>query len=193
VHSVRDRGVGGSNPLAPTNKNGRKLDEKALQPWRAFFICASTVGGSRVTQAQAGRVGCSVATSVATCSYKCLSSTVIKIDGCGEVGRCLTRVAREPNCRVRSSRTRWTALEEHLRHLGIIRRRSDLRGKQSQLVPFARLVDDLDRLRPSPLRRVIQLTEMTQRRLPRTIRRVGSFRPTTSTCAVYRLVAVMTA
>jgi hypothetical protein len=31
VHSVRDRGVGGSNPLAPTTKNGRKSDEKALQ------------------------------------------------------------------------------------------------------------------------------------------------------------------
>ena len=78
VHSVRDRGVGGSNPLAPTNKNGQKLDEKALQLWRAFFICASIVGGSRVTQVQVGRVGCSVATLVATCGYKNLTSTVIK-------------------------------------------------------------------------------------------------------------------
>jgi hypothetical protein len=40
-----------------------------------------------VTQAQVWRVGCSVASSVATCGYKYLASTVIKMAECGEFGR----------------------------------------------------------------------------------------------------------
>jgi hypothetical protein len=44
VHSVRDRGVGGSNPLAPTNKNGQKLDEKALQFGGLFSFVRPPLG-----------------------------------------------------------------------------------------------------------------------------------------------------
>jgi hypothetical protein len=44
VHSVRDRGVGGSNPLAPTNKNGQKLDEKALQFGGPFSFVRPPLG-----------------------------------------------------------------------------------------------------------------------------------------------------
>jgi hypothetical protein len=44
VHSVRDRGVGGSNPLAPTNKNGQKLDEKALQFGGLFSFVRPALG-----------------------------------------------------------------------------------------------------------------------------------------------------
>src|SRR2546428_7742830 len=67
------------------------------------------------------------------------------------------------------------ALDEHLRDVGIVRWRGDLRGKQFQLVTFAGLVEHLDRLQPPPLRRVIQLTERTQRPLPRTIRPADRF------------------
>ena len=56
-------------------------------------------------------------------------------------------------------------LDQHLGHLRIVGWRGDLRWKQFQLMPFAGLVEDLDRLQPPRLRRVIQLAEMAERPL----------------------------
>jgi hypothetical protein len=43
-HSVRDRGVGRSNPLAPTTKNSQKLDEKALELGGLFSLYEPSLG-----------------------------------------------------------------------------------------------------------------------------------------------------
>ena len=67
------------------------------------------------------------------------------------------------------------ALDQDLRDLRIVGGRRDVRGKQFQLVPFAGVVEDLDRLQPPRLRRIIQLAEMTERPLARTIRRAHRF------------------
>jgi hypothetical protein len=64
---------------------------------------------------------------------------------------------------------------QHLGHLRIVGRRGHLRGKQFQLMPFAGVVEDVDRLQPPRLRRIIQLTEMTERPLARAIRRAHRF------------------
>ena len=57
------------------------------------------------------------------------------------------------------------ALNQDLGDLRIVRGRSHLRGKQFQLMPFAGLVEDLDRFQPPRLRRIIQLAEMAERPL----------------------------
>jgi hypothetical protein len=90
VHSVRDRGVGGSNPLAPTNKNGQKLDEKALQLGGLFSFVGPPLRRSGDTCA-------SVASRMFSCHFRChLRLQMFVIDGYKiaegwEVGRCLAR------------------------------------------------------------------------------------------------------
>ena len=66
-------------------------------------------------------------------------------------------------------------VDQDVGDLRVISGRREVRGKQFQLVPFAGVVEDLDRLQPPRLRRVIQLAEMTQRPLPRSIRRAHRF------------------
>jgi hypothetical protein len=65
----------GSNPLAPTIKNSRNPDKKALN-W-AFFIVRHALGEVGRHRRKIGRGERSVATLVATCSYKYLALTVI--------------------------------------------------------------------------------------------------------------------
>src|SRR5206468_9974972 len=45
-HSVRDRGVGGSNPLAPTTKIATKQEALATGPLRAYGGARHDVSGS---------------------------------------------------------------------------------------------------------------------------------------------------
>ena len=74
------------------------------------------------------------------------------------------------------------SIHQHARHLRIIGRRLDMRRKQFQLLGFALLVEHLDRLQPTRLRRTVQLTQITQRPLTRTVRRSAPFPPATSRC-----------
>ena len=78
-------------------------------------------------------------------------------------------------------------LDQDVCDLRVIRGRCDVRGKQFQLVPFAGLVEDLDRLQPPRLRRIIQLAELTERPLARAIRRAHRFdeRPIGMSLAVF--------
>ena len=66
-------------------------------------------------------------------------------------------------------------LDQDLGDLRVIRGRRDVRGKQFQLVPFAGVVEDVDRLQPPRLCRIIQLAEMTERPLAGAIRRAHRF------------------
>jgi hypothetical protein len=67
------------------------------------------------------------------------------------------------------------ALEQNLRDLRIVGRRCDVRGKQFQLVAFAAVVEDVDRLQPPRLGGIIQFAEMTERPLTGAIRRAQRF------------------
>jgi hypothetical protein len=58
---------------------------------------------------------------------------------------------------------------------GIVLRRLDIGRKQLQLPALALLIEDFDGLQPARLRRVIQLTQITQGSLARTIGRAHRF------------------
>jgi hypothetical protein len=63
----------------------------------------------------------------------------------------------------------WSALRRPLRHLRIVRRRFDLGGEMLQLSALAPLVQDFDRFQPLHLGRSVQLAQVTQSSLARTI------------------------
>src|SRR2546427_3622948 len=66
-HSVRDRGVGGSNPLAPTNRIPRKTPQKALETG-PLLCTAHRFRTCREVLPDAGRLRSS-------CQYGCQSVT----------------------------------------------------------------------------------------------------------------------
>src|SRR5581483_5817241 len=62
-------------------------------------------------------------------------------------------------------------VQQHPRHLRIVGRHLDVRWKQLQLLRLSLLVEDFDGLQPPRLGGIVQLTEITERSLPRTVRR----------------------
>src|SRR5262249_46328435 len=68
-------------------------------------------------------------------------------------------------------------VQQYARHLRIVGQRLDVGGKQLQLLSLALLVEDLDCLQPPRLGGMVQLTQITERSLPRTVRRSKTFSP----------------
>ena len=66
-------------------------------------------------------------------------------------------------------------VQQHPRHLRIIRRRFHLRREQLQLLRFTLLVENFNRLQPARLRGTVQLAEVAQCFLTRTIGRAHRF------------------
>jgi hypothetical protein len=62
-----------------------------------------------------------------------------------------------------------------LGYIGIVGGRLYLGGEQLQLLGFAVFVEDLNRFQPTRLSRIVQLAEITQRSLPRSIRGADGF------------------
>jgi hypothetical protein len=61
--------------------------------------------------------------------------------------------------------------EQHARHLRIVRWRLYMRGKELELLRFALLVENLDGGQPARLRGAIQLAQVAERFLARTVGR----------------------
>jgi hypothetical protein len=59
--------------------------------------------------------------------------------------------------------------EQHARHLRIVRWRLYMRGKELELLRFALLVENLDGGQPARLRGTVQLTQIAESLLTRTI------------------------
>ena len=66
-------------------------------------------------------------------------------------------------------------IQQHPRHIGIAVRRHNMRRKQFQLLSIALLVEDLNRLLPARLRLTVQLAQIAECSLARTIRRAHCF------------------
>ena len=66
-------------------------------------------------------------------------------------------------------------VHQHARYLRIVGRRRHMRREQFQLLRFALFVEDLDRLQPARLRRTVQLAQVAERSLTRTIGRAHRF------------------
>ena len=60
-------------------------------------------------------------------------------------------------------------VQQHARDLRIVGRRLHMRREQLQLLRFALFIEDLDGFQPARLRRTVQLAQITERLLPRTI------------------------
>ena len=60
-------------------------------------------------------------------------------------------------------------MEQYPRYLRVVGRWRHMRGKQLQLLSFALFIEDLDSGQPARLRGTVQLTQVAERLLPRSI------------------------
>ena len=66
-------------------------------------------------------------------------------------------------------------VQQHPRYLRVVRRRLHMRGEELQLLGFALFIEDLNGCQPARLRGAVQLAQVAQNLLARTIRRAHGF------------------